>query len=289
MLESSLEFLKCIRCGSKLELEVFHHDKEVEEGFLECKKCNLVFPIIDKIPILWTDFTKYLSTRKILGGQLYKLVSNKRLKFFLKSSLSKSTFTDDRTTLEQRWTTIYQNSKNSKFYSMIKQNLGFLPKSKIALEYGCSIGTVTSSLYDSYDFVFGVDRSFNALRVAKKSFKENLDYIAADSLSPIFGKLQFDLILALNVLEIIEPTKFLNQISKQISNGYLVVSDPYDFDRGKNSVRKSLDESTLRTNLEDLGFKILHKTKKPSFLPWNLKLNPRATLNYNVDLVIGKK
>ena len=40
----------------------------------------------------------------------------------------------------------------------------------------------------------------------KKIFsKNNLDYIVADSLSPVFGKLQFDLILALNVLELIEP------------------------------------------------------------------------------------
>ena len=289
MLESSLEFLKCVRCGSKLELEVFQYDKEIEEGFLECTKCVLIFPVIEKIPILWDDFSKYLSSRQTLGGQLYRLVNNKQLKFFLKSSLSKSIFTDDRTGLEQRWTTIYQNSKNSKFYSLIKQKLDFISKSKIALEYGCSIGILTSFLSDSHDFVFGVDRSFSALRVAKKSFNHNLDYVVADSLSSVFGKQKFDLILAMNVLEIIEPTKLLKQISKQISNGYFIISDPYDFDRGENSVRKFLDESTLRINLENLGFKISDKTKNPSFIPWNLKINPRATLNYKVDLVIGKK
>ena len=119
--------------------------------------------------------------------------------------------------------------------------------------------------------------------------KNNLDYIVADSLSPVFGKLQFDLILALNVLELVEPIDLLKQISKQISSGYFVISDPYDFDRGVNSVKKSFDESSLRMNLENLGFKILSKTKKPSYLPWNLKLNPRATLKYKVDLVISKK
>jgi hypothetical protein len=105
----------------------------------------------------------------------------------------------------------------------------------------------------------------------------------------VFGKLHFDLILALNVLELVEPMELLRHISKQISAGYFVITDPYDFDRGTNSVKKLLDEKTLRRNLENLGFKIVPKTTTPSHIPWNLKINPRATLNYKVDLVIGKK
>ena len=289
MLESSLEFLRCVRCGSKLELNAFKLDKEIEEGILECKKCSLKFPIIEKIPILWDDFSGYLSSRKKLGGKLYRLIQNQKLKEFLKSSLSKINPVDDRTALEERWSAIYQNSKNSKFYSLIKNNINDLPKSDLVLEYGCSIGIMTSSLADSNKMVFGIDRSFSALRIAKLSYKSNLDYFVADSLSPVFGKLQFDLILALNVLELIEPLELLKHISKQISSGHFMISDPYDFDRGSNSVRKPLDEYTLRTTLKNFGFKIATKTKNPSYIPWNLKLNPRAILNYKVDLIIGKK
>ncbi|MEK0360656.1 MAG: methyltransferase domain-containing protein [Nitrosopumilus sp.] len=290
MLESSVKYLKCVRCGSKLELDVFKLDHEIKEGVLECKKCNLVFPIIEKVPILWDDFSKYLSSRRILGGKLYLLASTGKMKKFLKFSLSKTKrINDDRTATEERWSKIYQSNKNSKFYSVIKKNLNFIAKSKLVLEYGCSIGIITSYLADRNDMVFGIDRSFSAIRYAKKSFKNNLDYIVADSLSPVFGKLQFDLILALNVLELIEPLELLKQVSKQISTGYFVISDPYDFDRGTNSVRRPVDESTLRTNLLNLGFKISSDTKNPSHIPWNLKLNPRATLNYKVDLIIGKK
>jgi uncharacterized protein YbaR (Trm112 family) len=290
MLESTVSFLRCVRCGSKLELDVFKLDKEIEEGILECNKCTLVFPIIEKIPFLWDDFSKYLSFRKVLGGKLYRLTNTEKMKSFLKSSLSKTIRTnDDRTALEERWSKIYQNNKSSKFYSLIKKNIDSIEKSKLVLEYGCSIGIMTSFLADCHDVVFGIDRSFSALRYAKKSSKNNLDYIIADSLSPVFGKLQFDLILALNVLELMEPLVLLKQVSKQISTGYFIISDPYDFDRGTNSVKKPIDELTLRTNLENLGFKISSKTKTPSFLPWNLKLNPRATLNYKSDLIIGKK
>ena len=290
MLESSLQFLKCVKCNSKLELNAFKIGKEIEEGILECKKCSLEFPVIEKIPILWDDFSKYLSSRKILGGKLYRLIQTERLKKFLKISLSKiNQVNDDRTALEERWSMIYQNSKNSKFYSSIKHNLSFIKKSNLVLEYGCSIGTMTSFLAESHKMVFGVDRSFTALRYAKKLYKNNLDYVVADFLSPVFGNSQFDLVLALNVLELVEPEELLNHVSKQISTGYFIITDPYDFDRGINSVKKSFDETTLRMSLKNLGFKITSKTKIPSIISWNLKLNSRATLNYKVDFVIGKK
>jgi len=288
MLESTPEFLRCVRCGSKLELDAFKIKKEIEEGILECKKCKLVFPIIEKIPILWDDFSNYLSYRKNLGGKLYQSVITAKMKFFLKSSLSKTVYVDDRTTLEERWSKIYQNSRHSKFYSLIKSNLATLPKSNLVLEYGCSIGIMASFLADSNKMVFGIDRSFSALRFAKKSYKNNLDYVVSDSLSAAF-KLQFDLVIALNVLELVEPVELIKHVSKQISSGYFVISDPYDFDRGTNSVKKPLDESQLRINLEKFGFKISAKTKNPSYIQWNLKLNPRATLQYKVDLIIGKK
>ena len=290
MLESSLEFLKCVNCSSKLELNSFKDDKEIIEGLLECKKCHSQFPIIEKIPILWNDFSLYLSFRKKLGGELYQLIENTTLKKFCKASLSKVVKTnDDRTLLEARWFDIYQNSKSSKFYSEIKKNLNMMQKSDLVLEYGCSIGIMTSFLAKSHKVVFGIDRSFYALRHAKKLHKDNLDYIVADFMSSIFGKLPFNLVLALNVLELVEPLNLLKRVTKQISHGHFIVSDPYDFDRGVNSIKKPLDETSLRQNLKNLGFQITNNTKRPSRIPWSLKLNPRATLNYDVDLIIGKK
>ncbi|MBI2128522.1 MAG: methyltransferase domain-containing protein [Nitrosarchaeum sp.] len=290
MHEFSLNFLRCVRCGSKLELDVFKKETEIEEGILECKKCTLCFPIIQKIPIIWDDFSKYISERITLGGKLYNSVSHDKMKKFLKHSLSNSKRnTDDRTTLEERWSKIYQNSQKSKFYSIIKNELDAMQKSKLVLEYGCSIGIMGSFLADSNQTVFGIDRSFSAISIAKKTQKDNLDYFVADLMSDVFGKTKFDLILALNILELVEPKDLLQHISKQILKGDFVISDPYDFDRGKNSVKKPLDELALRTSLEELGFTITAKTKKPSYLTWNLKLNPRTTLNYKVDLIIAKK
>jgi uncharacterized protein YbaR (Trm112 family) len=137
--EFSLDYLRCIKCGSKLELDVFKQQREIEEGILECKKCKSLYPVIEKIPILWDDFTNYISNRRMLGGRLVSSVSNP-MKKFLKNSLTKNIKNlEDRTNLEDRWTGIYQNSSRSKFYSVIKNELRKLPNSKLVLEYGCSI------------------------------------------------------------------------------------------------------------------------------------------------------
>ena len=289
MKEFSLDYLRCIKCNSKLELDVFKKQREIEEGLLECKKCSSLYPIIEKIPILWDDFPNYISNRRKLGGKLVNSVSIK-MKKFLKNSLSKKIqHVEDRTNLEERWANIYQNSRRSRFYSQIKKELRVLPTSKLVLEYGCSIGIMSSFLADSSQTVFGLDRSFSAIKLAARTSRNNLDYFVADSLSPIFGKTKFDLILALNLLELIEPVDFLKQISTQIQKGFLIITDPYDNDRGKNSVKTPLDENTLRQNLKNLKFKITFNTVNPANFSWNLKLNPRTTLNYKVDLVVAEK
>ena len=76
---------------------------------------------------------------------------------------------------------------------------------------------------------------------------------------------------------------------KQVKLGYIVISDPYDYDRGKNSVRKPLYENDIRNNIHNLGMSIVHNTRRPSSLSWNLKINSRTSLNYSVDLIIAKK
>ena len=290
MLESTVPILRCVGCGSKLELDILESKNEIEEGILTCIKCDLQYPIIEKIPIMWDNFSNYLSLRKSLSGHFYKTVRHRKLKNYLKSILSEIIFTkEDRYVMEERWSKIYQNSRNSKFYSKMRQHLNDIPKSEWVLEHGCSIGLLASHLSKNHEHVLGIDRSFSALKIAKKSSKNNLDFVLADSLSHVFGQSKFNLVLGVNVLELIEPTEFLIHASKQISSGHLFISDPYDFERGSSSVKTQINEKTLRTLIKNLGFKISAKTIHPSNVSWILQINSRATLNYKVDLLIAKK
>lgn len=159
-------------------------------------------------------------------------------------------------------------------------------KSSLELEHGCSIGYVTKNLAQKHEIVFGIDQSFFAIVEAKKNNYKNLDYFVANSLSPPFGKRTFELVVALNILELIEPLDFLNVVSSQLA-GTLVISDPYDYERGKHSIKIKLDSKSIRDELRKLGFVFVQKTEKPLFLPWRLNINERLSLHYKVDLVIA--
>jgi 2-polyprenyl-3-methyl-5-hydroxy-6-metoxy-1,4-benzoquinol methylase/uncharacterized protein YbaR (Trm112 family) len=284
-------YIFCVKCGKKLALEILKKDTEIKEGFLFCAYCGLHFPIIDKIPILWDDFTNYLSNRPRLGGILYTKAATPKLKHYIKKSLGTITKNHtDVSLVEKRWSSIYEKNKKSSFYGMIKKSLDSISNSGMTLEHGCSIGIITQHLSESHSLVFGIDKSYHAIEIAKKSDSENLDYFVADSLSSPFGKMKFDSVIGLNLFEIIEPKILLESLSSQVrKGGSLIMSDPYDFERGEKSVKEPLYEKSIRNELVHLGFSISKETKKPTFLSWNLKLHKRATLQYKVDLIVGKK
>jgi uncharacterized protein YbaR (Trm112 family) len=288
MHQFSLEYLRCVNCYGVLDMEILEQSNEIEEGFLICNNCNSTYPIISKISIIQSDLTSYLSNRTQLGGYLMTRAKNEKIKSFVKNSLKKiKNSHSDVIPIEKRWVITYQNSIKSKFYSHIKNSLKKLPNADLALEHGCSIGYVTKYLATKHDTVFGIDQSFFAILEAKQNNFKNLDFFVANSLNHPFGKNKFDLIVGLNLLELIEPLDLLDVLSKQASN-MIMISDPYDFERGTNSVKQTVDSKSLRFELEKRGFVITSNTKKPKFLPWKLNINSRLDLHYKVDLIIAK-
>jgi len=289
MYHFSLQYLRCVNCNNILEIVILEQSEEIKEGFLVCNNCGNKYPIISKIPILYPNLASYLSNRTQLGGYLITRVKNEKLRSFVKDSLKKITNpSNDIIPLEKRWVATYKNSIKSKFYSRVKNLITKLPKSTLALEHGCSIGYITKHLANKHDTVFGIDLSFFAILEAKKNNFKNLDFFVADSLNHPFGKNKFGLIVGLNLLELIEPLDLLNVISKQATD-VILLSDPYDFERGTNSVRQKVDSITLRAELGKRGFVLTQNTKKPKFLPWKLNINSRLSLHYKVDLIIAKR
>lgn len=289
MHESSLIYLRCVKCNHALDLDIFEKKDEIIEGLLSCCNCNNAYPIILSIPFLIEDLSIYFSIRTKLGGYLLLQAKNSKIRSMIKRSLQKiSKVGDDTTDLEKNWVGIYKNSQNSLFKKTIKNIISNLPRCPLVIEHGCSIGAISEILSKYHGHVFGVDKSFFALLEAKKRKIKNSDFILADSLQHPFGKQKFGLIVALNVLEIIEPFEMLDVINSQTKK-FVILSDPYDYERGKNSVKVKLDAKTLRTKLSKMGLKLIHNTNRPSFISWKLCVNPRLDLNYKVDLIVGEK
>ena len=190
--------------------------------------------------------------------------------------------------MEVNWVKIYKNSKSSKLDLQVKHLIKKVPRCDFALEHGCSIGKISEILAKHTGMIFGIDKSFFALVEAKKRKIANSDFFLADSLSLPFGNKKFDLVVALNVLELIDPLDLLKTIDDQVSR-FVILSDPYDYERGKNSVKNRLNEKSMRKKLTQMDLKLILGTSKPNFIPWSLHVNARLELNYNVDLIFAKR
>lgn len=235
------------------------------------------------------DFAAYLSIRMTLGGQLMLMAKSSKMKSFVKSTLGMiKGASEDTSDLERNWRGIYKRSSRSKFYIRVKDSIQKLPRCDIVLEHGCSIGSVARESAKRNTRVFGIDKSFYGILESKKNQRKNSDFVVADSLNPPFGNQKFDLVIALNLLDIIEPPKLLHVVLSQ-SGRFLVLSDPYDFERGKGSVKSKTSPEELRLHLKSTGFKLIHGTANQSFIPWKLNVNSRLSLNYKVDLIIAQK
>jgi len=284
------QLLFCIKCNGTLDLEILNEASEITEGFLYCKKCHMKFPIIAKIPIMLENLPQFLENRSSLGGFLLKSSLTKNMKQFIKHIMSKIKKSNtDFFDTEKRWTKIYLSNKNSSFYKSIKSHLSQIPQKEFVIEYGSSIGVISNSLGLKHSNVFGIDTSFSALLEAKRNSQKNCEYVLSNVLLHPFGKKKFDLIIALNLFELVEPLSLLNTISSQIRNGSIFLSDPYDYDRGKNSVKHPLNEKQIRKTLHQKNFVITKKTKVPSNITWNLKINDRTNLIYKVDIIHARK
>ena len=284
------QFIFCVKCKGTLTLDVFDETFEINEGFFFCNYCNLKFPIISKIPILVENLSKFLANRSSLGGLFLELSLTKVMKEFIKNTMSKIQKSEnDFFPTEKRWVDIYLLNKKSSFYKNIKLHISKIPQKNFVVEYGSSIGIISNTLGLKHTHVFGIDTSFQALLEAKNKSPKNCEYLLADILQNPLGKKKFDLIVALNMFELVEPSLLLKTIFKQISNGFIFLSDPYDYDRGKNSVKNPLNENQIREILCQNGFQISKTTKPPSKINWNLKINERTQLNYKVDIIIARK
>lgn len=288
MYESSLQYICCVKCGQSLDLEIFEKKNEIIEGLLTCVKCNGIYPIILSIPMLVEDLSSFLSIRAKLGGYLLLNAKNPKIKSLIKKSLRGiKKVGDDTTDLEKNWVGIYKKSRPLTFETKIKSLTCKLPKCNFVVEHGCSIGTMSEMMSRYHGMVLGIDKSFFALLEAKKRKIKNADFFLADSLFVPFGMMRFDLVVALNVLELVEPLELLKIIGTQ-SKKFVLLSDPYDYERGKNSVKIKLDDKTLRSKLKQMGFKLIEGTAKPSFISWKLKANPRLELNYKTDVLLAQ-
>jgi SAM-dependent methyltransferase/uncharacterized protein YbaR (Trm112 family) len=296
----------CKRNGLTLE-SLREVGDECIEGFLSCNVCNSQYPIVQGVPIILQNFHEYARERIITYGKWIINSKSSKLKDFLRSVGMKIHFPTSNDIYEENNILYKAYLYNHHHYHFEDRLLSLLKKkiepnhiykmlgkknlnlNGIGLDIGCCFGSSTFELAKRLPFVFGVDLSFSFIREARNimhdKMTKNVEFIVSDAINLPFESRFFQSIIALNLVDRVDPHKLMASINRCIKdNGKLILIDPYHF-VNENS-NDQFDSIQIRKIVEKLGYKI---NSNESYVPWIVKMNERSYLFYFVDFIVANR
>jgi 2-polyprenyl-3-methyl-5-hydroxy-6-metoxy-1,4-benzoquinol methylase len=127
-----------------------------------------------------------------------------------------------------------QFDKRSKHFEQshiktIENTKKHLKNSDVVLDYGCATGTIAFEIAAGVKMIHGIDFSFRMIDLAKRKADEckieNVDFTKATIFDERYQRESFDVILALNILHLVEDAdKAMQRINELLKPGGLLIS-----------------------------------------------------------------
>ncbi len=141
---------------------------------------------------------------------------------------SASTYDDSEPSSDQTHIRTIENTKK------------YLNAGDVVLDYGCATGTIAIEIADNVKEVHGVDISSKMIEAAKRKASErkrgNIDFAQSTIFDERLEKESFDVILAFNILHLLEDTrKVMQRINELLKPGGLVISSTACMGENKTS------------------------------------------------------
>lgn len=164
----------------------------------------------------------------------------------------------------------------------------YLRESDHVLEVGCGTGSTALLLADNVAHITASDLSGNMIAIAKRKAQEqdiaNVDFVASDMFDPSIGKDNYDVVLALNLIHLLEDTPaVMKRFSALVKPGGYFISKtvckpgkglPFKFRMmlwalplmqlfGMAPFVKFMEIKELESYITEAGFKILETGNHP--------------------------
>jgi SAM-dependent methyltransferase/uncharacterized protein YbaR (Trm112 family) len=302
---------------------------EVEEGLLECRSCQHLFPVIEGIPLLVRDLRRMVS-EQILSVLERDDLSETTLALLGECCGPGSPFDVTRQRLSSYLSGHYEEGS---VVRVLEAGLALSggrdahPTGPI-LDVGCSVGRTTLEL-GARGLTVGVDLNFSMLRVARRIARTGklayprrssgllyeersldvprphagrVDFWCADALSLPFREQTFGLATSLNLLDVIAaPLEHLKGMRDVLRpGGAAIVASPFEWTQATpvelwigghtpHGPARGSPVEVLRALVGTEHLKGLAIEAERDGLEWPVRVHDRAEMRYRVALFVLRK
>ena len=288
--------ISCPACERKLtlaEVSLLDSDQRVIHGTLKCA-CPREHPIIDGVPIIVPNLSTYLP------GERQSILRRHDLPGWADDLLDLAVEDPDAERWRARTITTYAAtpSQDSALVSLsaalpqfVEEVLSRHPHgSKLGLDAGAAAGVLTRLLAKHVQHAVGLELAFDRVRRAREDSlhqKPPVSFIAGLAENPPFSPGSFDVVLALNLLDVVaKPKTLLDKLAICLApGGLLILTTPFEYSTALTTLEDRIDGQELVPTLAD-RFEILDDLPR---IPWHLPISERHHDIYFVRGIVARK